>query len=61
MRTYLNLAVLALALATSPLSPVLSAPIQTTQYRYRNPCRNLLVSLKGWALLISGFPLGTLG
>jgi len=51
MRSYVNLAVL--ALATSTVSPALSAPIQ---YRYGN----LLVEFKGWAVLISGIPLGTL-
>jgi len=52
MRSYMNLAVL--ALAASIVSPALSAP---TQYRFGN----LLVEFKGWAFLISGILLGTLG
>jgi len=52
MRSYMNLAVLALAAYT--VSPALSAP---TQYRYGN----ILVEFKGWAFLISGISLGSLG
>jgi hypothetical protein len=47
MRSYMNLAVLALAI--SSFYPALSAP---TQYRYGN----LLVRFKGRAFLISGIP-----
>jgi hypothetical protein len=50
MPSYMNLVVL--ALAASGVIPALSAPIQ---YRYRN----LLVELRGSAVLISGIPLGT--
>jgi hypothetical protein len=50
MRSYMNLAVL--ALAVSSFSPALSAP---TQDRYGN----LLVKFQGRAFLISGIP--TLG
>jgi hypothetical protein len=52
MRSYMHLAVLALAASTFSLG--LSAPIQ---YRYRK----LLVVFKGQAFLISGISLGTLG
>jgi len=50
MRSYMNLAVLALAASTASLA--LSAPTAPTQYRYGI----LLVEFKGWAFLISGIP-----
>jgi len=52
MRSYMNLAVLALAVST--VSTALSAPIQ-----YR--CGNLLVESNGRAFLISAISLGSLG
>jgi hypothetical protein len=47
MRSYINLAVLALAASTAGVCPALAAP---THYRYGN----LLVEFKGWAFLIRG-------
>ena len=54
MRSYINLAILALAASTVSALPAL---IQYRTYGYGN----LLVDLKGRAFLISGIPLGTLG